>query len=383
MKKILLLASAVMVGSMAMAQSGSEGIFRTNQTSLGAFPESNVSLLNTGLASKETGVAKDTIKLGTSAMKGGPYTKYYFEYAQPFKDTGLLYGPSAWGFKGWAQLWKKGYIDATGNDDTTVQLIGVVARFTGTKSASSTKSITLSMWKRGTAKVAIPNFTKAYVYGLPTGSAIVTKTVNYTSIILDSLQSHYFATPVSNVNYDYYLGYTQTYNWAAGMAGDTIGLSATAPALGNTYTVETGTLDTLVSANNIMQDATGTWKSTAYDIGVSGNDQVIFPIIKLTCATCGVGVKSYTQNNLSIFGCFPNPAANSTRIKVGLKANADVTVQIMDAAGRTVQNIEKKGLAIGEHMIDVNTSSMAAGTYVYLVRTSTGEGVAAQMTIVK
>lgn len=376
MKKIVLFASAILAGSVAMAQSEAPvAMYGTGAE--------GYTLSNAGVAAKGTAVGKDTLRYRSAAQASGPYSIYPFEKAAPLDSNGYLFGMNLGGFKGWAQLYHASTdIDITGNHDTTLQVIGLMTAFHGTRSLSSTKSITLNIWKRNTTKVAWAARTKWYFYGLPQASAVASKTVNFPAIKIDSLQAHYFATPLSAVDYDFYAGYTTNYTWGS-LGGDTIGLIGTQTALTNIYSVEPGTLDTLLGVNIITMNSSNVWKATAFELGFSSGDQMIYPLVKLTCPTCGVGVKSFSQNNLSFFGNYPNPAVNSTRIKVGLKTNADVTVQILDAAGRTVQTIEKKGLSIGEHMIDVNTSAMPAGTYAYLVSTSAGDGIASQMTVVK
>jgi hypothetical protein len=377
MKKILLFASAALVSSAAMAQTGQFG----GSPAVSLTGENATVTRANGAAAKGTGLT-DTLYYIYASQSGGTLHNYYADAVTPY-DSGHLYGPNAFGFKGWAELYRAGNFDVSGNDDTTIQVLGVMAYFNGARSASSTKNLTISLWKRNTSKVAVTGRTKFYIYGLPVATATASKTVNYSALDLTKTAPYYFSSPVTGVNYDFYAGYTQTYTWT-GMNGDTIGCATASPEIQNSASLETGTNDTLVNANIIMQTSAGVWQSSVFDLGLGGaGDMMLFPMIKISCPACGVGVKSFSRNELTFFGNVPNPASNATNIKIGLKSIADVNIMITDMTGKTIKTIEKKALNAGEHMIEVNTSDLAAGTYLYLVRTSNGDGIASQLTVIK
>jgi len=52
-------------------------------------------------------------------------------------------------------------------------------------------------------------------------------------------------------------------------------------------------------------------------------------------------------------------------------------------AGHIINTINETNLAAGMNVVPVNTSALASGNYLYLVRTAAGDGMAGKMTIIK
>lgn len=324
----------------------------------------------------------DTLTFANSGQRNGPYSAAFYDLVTPV-DSGRLFGMNKFGYKGFAQLYRFSSIDRTTPVDTTYNLLGVYAIFAGTATPTSSKTATITLWKRDASKYAIAGRPKFYIYGVPQSGTVATKSFTFPQLKLNTLASYYFAAPITGINYDLYAGYTLSNYSYGSLGGDTIGLATSANTNGGTYTLEAGTGDTLVSTNTLIQNSAGNWLSPGFELNRSG-DLVIFPIIKLSCASCtsSTGIR-YTQNNLTILGSYPNPAVNSTNIKFALMRNADVTIFITDVQGRQVKTIKHDKLSNGEHVFNINTSDMAAGNYTYLVLTSLGDGIASEFTVVK
>jgi thiol-disulfide isomerase/thioredoxin len=79
---------------------------------------------------------------------------------------------------------------------------------------------------------------------------------------------------------------------------------------------------------------------------------------------------------------FPNPATNSVNINFSLVENAQVGVQIVDAAGRVVSSVPFKNMSIGNNHLSIATDQLPSG--VYSVRLQTPKGMMVkQLAIVK
>ena len=381
MKKTLLFCLGGLLAVSAHGQQAEP----TQQAVIPAVPtlsSSDDNLFQNGVAQRVTGLS-DTLYFGSSYQFSGPYSNIALDRVAPL-DSGFLYGMNAAGYKGFAQLYRYANIDLATPQDTTYNILGLLARFNGTKSATSTKSAVFTVWKRDTNKYPVTNRPKVYVYGEPLAATVATKTVPFSAINLGASTVSYFATPITGINYDVYCGYTIAYNFSTS-AGDSIGLASTQTAGTNIYSIEAGTGDTLLNARNLIQTSAGVWRSIVYDFTIgNGGDQVIYPIIKLSCTACHPSaVNGLTKNGLTFFGNYPNPAVANTNIRFGLKSKADVTIQVLDISGRALRTIRQTGLANGEHIINVETASLPAGNYVYTIETSEGDVMASQMTVAK
>lgn len=70
---------------------------------------------------------------------------------------------------------------------------------------------------------------------------------------------------------------------------------------------------------------------------------------------------------------FPNPAQGAAQISFDLKESAVVSVDVVDAMGRTVASIaNNQKFAAGTQQMSINTSSFAAGVYNVVVKTEKG-----------
>ncbi|MEO5930300.1 MAG: SdrD B-like domain-containing protein [Candidatus Kapaibacterium sp.] len=66
---------------------------------------------------------------------------------------------------------------------------------------------------------------------------------------------------------------------------------------------------------------------------------------------------------------YPNPARHSATIEFSLPAGENVTLVVVDAAGREVARlIDGEGLSSGQHAVFMETGGLASGTYYYTLR---------------
>jgi hypothetical protein len=379
MKKILFLLATGLVSGNCIAQ---EILNNQVATPAAVTATDDFTLLPRGAAHKSTGLTDTLYFANTGQTTTTGYSASYYDIVTPV-DSGRFFGMNKFGYKGFAQLYRFSSIDRTAPVDTTYNILGVMAAFGGTATSTS-RSITMTLWRRGTNKVAIAGRPKFFIYGPPSTTVTGgTRTFTHSQIGINTLKAYYFTAPITGINYDLYAGYTiPTYSYTA-LGGDTIGLYSSPNPNGGNYTIETGTLDSLVSVNTLVQSATNDWMSPGFDPALfRGGDLVLFPLVQLSSANIKSNV-GLTMKNMSFFGNYPNPANGNTNIKISLTTRTNVTITIMDVTGKTINTIEKNGLQAGTHVIPVNTASYAAGTYSYLVRTADGDGIGSQFTVAK
>lgn len=366
MKKVLLFVAAVAVSTLSFAQKGinfkSE---RTNAIHSGQYP---IKVEN--FAAKGTAVG-DTIALS----KFGPGdTAVFYIYNN---DTGMMTGLSAWGDKAFAERFD------VNPADSTMQVIGVGAQFTGTYMPTSTKTVNLKVWSEGAKTTFLrPTLNNS---GLPgTELATVTRNINQLGIATtsgapDTIKYVLFATPTAMLNDNFFVGYTCNYTPTA-LAGDTICVATNQDGERNEpFTTTLTVTDTTINNVNAVMDFSGAWNDMSVNLGLFAN-LMVFPIVKIGPGTSMV--HGVTRKDFTFFGAYPNPASNSTNVKVAITNAADVTIEIADMSGRNIST-SINSLNPGEHTIAVNTSALASGQYLCIVRTSTGNAIATLLTIAK
>ena len=79
------------------------------------------------------------------------------------------------------------------------------------------------------------------------------------------------------------------------------------------------------------------------------------------------------NNNISLFGCMPNPANNATKISYELKNSEQVSILITDITGRTVKTLPQGTQDKGNYSVDVDLANLCIGTYFYTLKTSTAQ----------
>ncbi len=329
-------------------------------------------------AQRGTGISDTTILLNNYTQElFDTSAASYIDRVAP-TDSGYAFGTNALGTKGYAELFEFGY-----GGDTTINLIGVVSLWHGRYSATTTKTIDWSVWRQGaTTQVATNRKLTGAPSTLVTSNTVSIKNLGIGNGAGDSIKSYYFQTPTNGINYSFYLGYTLNYNWAS-LGGDSITLRTTRGGYGlgiGEYSIAGN--DTTIYARNAIQNNAGTWQDAYYYYGYARNLSVV-PLIRFSGSRVGVGIAGIKKNNLTFYGCYPNPAVNTANVKIALAKNTTVTIQIIDMAGRVLNTETAANLGQGEHVISVPVAALPAGMYTYLVRTAEGDAMASQLTITK
>jgi len=269
------------------------------------------------------------------------------------------------------------------HNDTSVNVIGVFACFGGHVNPSSTKSVTFKVWRQSYRSPVGPHL---YFLGFPQ-DLLDSVVVPVTQLGVGTLKKFMFPYPTDFITGGFFVGYSIDYDYL-GLAGDTIGLTSsikghrTTPHYNVKYTIGTGgdttAADTFIVVQNATRWADGLWRDNYTQNDSLNNDLAIFPIVLIGHAN---EVKGITHNQLTLFGAFPNPADDNTNIRFTLQNATDVTISVTDMSGRTVLSGQPMQLSSGEHTSPVNTSSLPAGDYLYIITTSAGDGMAGKMSV--
>ncbi len=368
MKKIIILFIAVLINNVGFAQ-------RTGTVSPEPvrFFTQDMSFSGGPAAGKATAYG-DTLTLSHIAATDS-LTIYKLD------SGGYVTGTNFWGDIAFAERY-----DHTDDSGRNMQVIGLFALFSGHVMPSSGKTVTFTVWDEGAKQII--SATRSF-RGFP-DNILNTLTVPVTNLgigaTVDTLKQFYFATPTLNFYSSFFIGYSIGYNYST-LAGDTLGLASTLdgdrfPLVDYTLSYNVSafdtTLDTVFNVQNAVMQTDSVWYDNYAQNDSIRNNLAIYPIV---ISGSPASVKGITRNNLTFFGNYPNPATDNTSIRFSLAANTDVTVQLMDMAGRTLSTVKENNLSTGEHIISLNTSQLPAGEYVYLLRTSGGDGIAGKIII--
>ncbi len=378
MKKVLLLAVAAMASATSFAQ------VSRSSTTPAVVPESDLKSTDIGrfgTAAQKTTVLSDTTYTVSSAdsILGGQTVNLYFDFAAPF-DTGFFYGANAQGYKGFARVIPTDR-DRVAPVDSTVQFLGWFSRWGGRIQTNSTKQVTFNLWNRGTTKSPVTGRSKFFLYGKP-NVATASKTVAANTLPTNgSALLTYANAPVSGINYSSYIGVTFSSTWAQ-TGTDTFGVRASIPVSieAPTYTLENGTGDSLIRVPLYIQNNAGSWVSPLYDLSLGAIPApIIAAIIRFDRPT--ISVKGYANNELTVFGAFPNPAATTANFKFALKSAAGVKFLVYDYSGRLITSRDLGQLPAGEQIIPQNVENLPSGAYIFTVETSKGDVVATMVDV--
>ena len=90
-----------------------------------------------------------------------------------------------------------------------------------------------------------------------------------------------------------------------------------------------------------------------------GYDSYLEVTIQGSGVSTGMGnIEKETAKQFSLGQNFPNPFENKTTIPFKLVHPSDVTFDLYDLQGRKVKSIEMKGLASGEHLVDLDLAEL-------------------------
>jgi len=298
------------------------------------------------------------------------------------RDSGFVAGMDSYNDKGFAERY-----DFSGND-SALRVVGLIARFGGTVNPASVRSVIFHVWSP--AQKSVASRPTLYNSGFP-GTLVATMSVPFPELGIatvdtaeDSAKLHMFAYPSGVLSHSFFVGCNITYTWGNSMNGDTIGIYSnkdgerTAPS----YTVYSAT-DTTINNVNVTQYSDGIWHDNAVDNFAMSINLFVFPVITIAAYYNVTSIQGVKRNGFTFYGNYPNPAASATNIKLALDKPSDVTIEIMDMSSRIISTTTSTGMAAGTHTIPVNTTALPAGDYVYLVRTSAGDGIASKLTIAK
>ncbi len=293
-------------------------------------------------------------------------------------DSGYVSGTDVYEDMGFAERYD------FNSADSSLKVLGVVALFGGKYKPTSTKTVTFYTWSVGPRDSTnmpyilsgLPN------YALDSVNVSITHLgIGASDTVSDTFKSFMFTTPTNFLFGSFFVGYTINYSYGS-LAGDTIGVYTTRDGhRASADYIPLGGGDTLVNDQNatLYGDGTG-WHDNVWDNFFMDIDYYMFPIVKVGAPN---SVKGITKNNFTFFGNYPNPSVNNTNIKFSLSMPADVIVTVTDQSGKVVKTIKENGLTTGMHLLNVVTSDLAAGNYVYIVRTSSGDGIASQLSVIK
>ncbi len=364
MKKIFLLISCALPGLMANAQHTAP----TYPTPIHSFNN------NTYSTNRTTGVG-DTIKLKHIAATD---TLTLYDYS----SGGYVTGTNNYNDMGFAERYD------FNSADSSIVVIGVMAQFGGKITPASPKSINFKLWN-----VSGPvNVSQTLIYsGFPVNS-FDTITVPVTKLgigpTVDTMKTFLFPAPTGKLLYSFYVGYDMSYDFTT-LNGDTIGLATsmkghrTSPMnridtvrseFGDTFAVNT------INVVNATQWSDNIWHENYTQNDSIFNNLAIYPIVIINNPT---GIKSITRNNLSLYGCYPNPTSDLANIHFSLVSTTDVTITLSDMNGKIISTLHDNNVAPGDHTTPITTAQLAAGNYIYFIHTSDGAGIASQLTVTR
>ncbi len=295
-------------------------------------------------------------------------------------DSGLLNGTNYYNDKSFAERFN------FSGADSSMQVIGLYAQFIGRVNIGSTKNVTFHIWDEGQRQLV--SSTMAY-NGFP-NRIVNSLDVPVTLLGIGStptLNKYMFASPSMRWG-NFFMGYTINYDFAD-LNGDTIAVACSKDGQrkGNVYSLSINISaygDTSVmkifNVQNATQTLDGTWIDNYTQNDSLLNNLAIYPIVVINAPTT---VKGITKKDLTLFGAFPNPATNATNIKFDLAAEANVNLQIMDMGDRVVKTTTQNNMKSGTHTMEVDLTDLPNGTYIYLLRTSTGDGIAGKIEVTK
>jgi hypothetical protein len=370
MKKLLLLASAVAISGAAFAQN-------TVQTLLPEFNSTRVPVTTREPVQPVDKIAKNGDTLIKTNALGTDNLAIYTANLSGVNDTGYAFGTNVYGDKGFAERFD------IKSPDSSVLPLGAAIFFSGSASATSTKSVRVAVWSQGaTTRVGTRNL---YYTGMPNtilnSVNVPLTTLRKANGRIDSTRLFRFANAGTTYVADsFFVGFDMAYTWAT-LAGDSVGVYTTQDGQRHQPGFVVRGADTIVNVQNATQAASGTWNDN-----LNGgrfrmySHYIMYALFRVRITT---GVEGITRNDLTVFGTYPNPATNSAKLKLSLKNASDVTMNIMDMSGRMVSSAAPVRLASGTHELPVETSTLASGTYYCLVRTSNGDAMGIEFVVTK
>jgi hypothetical protein len=69
---------------------------------------------------------------------------------------------------------------------------------------------------------------------------------------------------------------------------------------------------------------------------------------------------------------YPNPTVGETAVRYNLMNNTDVTIEVRDMTGKTIQTVTKLNQASGMNELTFDTTDFASGVYYVTINTDNG-----------
>lgn len=109
-------------------------------------------------------------------------------------------------------------------------------------------------------------------------------------------------------------------------------------------------------------------------------DAMIFPVVNINNTT---GMSKVTSGSLSLYGAFPNPAANNVNLTFSLDNASKVEIEVYDMTGRVVKSIKNNEMfATGKHSVSIDITNLEAGSYMYSINAE-GNRLASKFVVTK
>ena len=90
-----------------------------------------------------------------------------------------------------------------------------------------------------------------------------------------------------------------------------------------------------------------------------------------------IGIGETEMQNLA-FRCEPNPFSNHTSITYCLARDADVTLTLLDATGKTIAVLLDQNQPAGKHSLCISSTNLQLESGIYYLKINTGFGMASQ-----
>ncbi len=140
-----------------------------------------------------------------------------------------------------------------------------------------------------------------------------------------------------------------------------------------------------VGNNTIFKPTTAQWRLASVDLAsvptgalvafraVSdfGNNMYIDDVNMRTGKP--TGIEEVVSSGL--VSVYPNPAKDNATVEFTLTESTNVQVQVLDAAGRVVNNVSNENMGAGVHKLNINTANMASGLYNVRIQTEKGSRI--------
>ena len=106
-------------------------------------------------------------------------------------------------------------------------------------------------------------------------------------------------------------------------------------------------------------------------LSTTGSGYVATQTVAVTITdNMGVGTEQVEEAiSLALWGNYPNPLSNTTKVAFDLPAPAQVSVTVTDLLGRTVKMLPYKPFGVGTgHTVQINAADLPSGVYYYTLK---------------